>query len=319
MTTYGLKLMSELRDARTLVDHALAAEQAGFGFVAISDHIHPWLPEQQHSPFAWSVLGAVAARAPSLELATGVTCPTVRYHPVLVAHAAATVASMSDRPFTLGLGSGERLNEHVTGSHFPPVDVRHEMLAEAIPLMRQLWSGEWTTIRGRHFTADHVRIYDLPEQPIQIVVAAGGEKALDLAHDSGADGVMGSDPDPSVPQGWVERGGDPAATWSEVPFAWAPTAEEGLRLAHERFRFSAPGWKVMAELPNPAHFAAACESVRPEDLASSIPHGPDPQRYVEALQQFREAGFERVSIIPVGDDLDGLLRFWEQEVRPALN
>ena len=318
MSTFGFKLMSELRGATELVDQAVRAEEAGFAFVAISDHIHPWLPEHEHSPYAWSVLGGVAARTEAIELATGVTCPIGRYHPVILAQAAATVASMTSRPFTLAVGAGERLNEHVTGKPFPAVDLRHEMLIEAVELMQALWSGEWTSRRGRHFTVEDARIYDLPAEPLRLVVAVSGDSSLDVAEAVGADGIMATDADPTLVDGWADRGGSRDATWTEVPFAWASTAEEGLRLAHERFRFSAAGWKVMSELPNPVNFAAACESVRPEDLAGAIPHGPDPQPSLDAVRSYQEAGVERIAIVPIGDDVEGLLRFWNEELLPEL-
>lgn len=318
MTRYGLKLMSELRSARELVDHALAAEAHGFDFVAISDHIHPWLPEHDHSPFAWSVLGGVAHATNEIDIATGLTCPIGRYHPAIVAHAAATVASMTDRQVTLAVGAGERLNEHVTGAPFPAIDRRHEMLEEAIAILRALWTGEWVTRRGPHFTVEDTRIYDLPERPIDLVVGVSGPASLDLARRCGADGIMAVDPESDIVDGWAERNGSRDATWTEVPFAWAPSADEGLRLAHERLRFAIPGWKVMAELPNPVNFDAACASIRPEDVAEAIPHGPDPQPYVEAVKQFVDAGFTNISIIPAGDDIEGTLRFWADEVKPAL-
>ncbi|CAN5775714.1 LLM class F420-dependent oxidoreductase [soil metagenome] len=320
MTRFGLKLMSELRGPRELVDHAVAAEKANFDFVAISDHIHPWLGDHHHSPFAWSVLGAVAHATDRIDLATGLTCPIVRYHPVIVAHAAATVAALTPgRTFHLAVGAGERLNEHVTGAPFPAVDLRHEMLEEAIGLMRALWTGEWTSIRGKHFTAEDVRIYDLPERPIELVVGISGPASLNVAERSGADAIMATDADPALVDGWANRGGERTATWSEVPFAWAPTAEEGRRLAHERFRFGAQGWKVMSELPNPVNFDAATATVTPEHMADMVPHGPDPAPYVETVQGFVDAGFANLSIIPVGDDVAGTIGFWLNEVRPALN
>lgn len=318
MARYGLKLMSELRSARELVEHAVAGEAAGFEFVAISDHFHPWLPEHEHSPFAWSVLGAVAHAAPEVDIATGLTCPIVRYHPAIVAQAAATVATLTDRQVTLAVGAGERLNEHVTGAPWPAVDVRHSMLEEAIGIMRELWSGGFTTVRGEHFTVEDARIYDLPDRPVELVAGVSGPASLDMAQRSGVDGIMFNEPEKDVVDGWVERGGDRSHTWTEVPFAWAATEDEGLRLAHERFRFGVPGWKVMAELPNPVNFAAACETVRPEDVAGSVPHGPDPEPYVEAVKELVEAGFENISIVPVGDDLEGTLRFWADEVQPNL-
>ncbi len=311
MTTFGLKLMVELRSARELIDEAVAAEERELGFVAISDHIHPWLSDHQHSPFAWSVLGAVADRTGSIGIATGLTCPIFRYHPTIVAQAAATIGELSGGRFTLAVGAGERLNEHVAGDAWPAVDVRHEMLGEAIDIMRALWTAEegtFVTYRGRHLTAEDVRVYDRPELPVDLVVGVSGPASLDLAADHDADGIMATDPEPSLVDGWAQRGGDRSATWTEIPFAVADTAEEGLRLAHERFRFGAPGWKVMAELPNPVNFDAATASVRPEDLAGSIPHGPDPAPYIEATQQFIDAGFDKISFVPVGDDMD---RFWD--------
>ncbi len=318
MTVYGLKLMTELRGPDELVRQAVAAEASGFEFVAISDHFHPWLPEHHHSPFAWAVLGAVAATAPRLELATGVTCPTMRYHPAVVAQAAATVATMSDRPFTLAVGAGERLNEHVTGRPFPSVDVRHEMLEEAVDIIRTLWTGDWTTIRGRHLSVEDARLFDLPEEPPRLAVAVSGPDSLDLAARCGADGVVATEPRADLVEGWSTRGGEAKATWTEVPFAWAPSVDEGAELARSRFRFGAGGWKVMSELPDPVNFDAACRTVRPEDLADPVPSGPDPEPYVRAVRAYQDAGFERIAIVPVNDDLDVLLEFWEREVLPEL-
>jgi len=318
VTSYGWKLTAELHGPGELVRQAVAAEEAGCSFVAISDHYHPWLPEHDHSPFAWAVLGAVAHATERIGLATGLTCPIGRYHPAIVAQAAATVATMSDGRFTLAVGAGERLNEHVTGEPFPAVDVRHAMLAEAIGAIRDLWSGDWVTSRGTWFDVEDARIYDLPDEPIPLVLGVSGPAGLELAQRTGVDGIMATDADAELTAGWTAGGGDPRATWTEVAFAWTPSDDEGLRLAHERFRFSAGGWKVMAELPNPVNFDAACGHVRAEDLASSIPHGPDPEPYVEAVEQFRDAGFEHIAVIPVGDP-DATLTFWRDEVAPLLD
>jgi G6PDH family F420-dependent oxidoreductase len=309
--------MCELRDARTLVRQAQAAEDAGFEFAAISDHIHPWLPQHSHSPFAWSVLGAVAARTTKLDLATGLTCPMLRYHPAIIAQAAATVATLTDRQFTLAVGSGERLNEHVTGVPYPAVDLRHEMLGEAIEILRELWTGRWTTYRGKHLTVEDARIYDLPDKPIRLVVGISGEESLALAQRTGADGIMAVEPLPELVRKWDDSGGGSAGAWTEIAFAWAPTKDEGLRLAHERLRFGVPGWKVMAELPNPVNFGAACKSVTPELVGESIPHGPDPEAYLKAISTFVDAGFDHISIVPVGDDLAGFLKFWTDEIAPV--
>ncbi len=319
VSRFGFKLMCEIRSARELVDQAVLAEERGFEFVAISDHIHPWLPEHNHSPYAWSVLGAVAARTSRLDLATGVTCPTFRYHPAIVAQAAATVASMTDRKLTLALGAGERLNEHVTGVPFPGIDLRHRMLAEAAAVIRQLLTGEWTTERGEYFTVEDTRIYEQPTQPVDLVVAVSGAASLDVAAGLPADGIMATEADATLVDGWVARRGHRSSTWTEVPFAWGPDADAALRVAHERFRFAMAGWKVMSELPNPVNFAAACATVRLEDVGAKIPYGPDPQPYIDVVRSYRDAGFEHISIIPVTDDIEGLVDFWTREVRPALD
>ena len=130
--------MCELHDPRALVGQARRAESAGFDFVTISDHFHPWLYSHGHSPYAWSVLGGVAATTERVRMMTLVTAPIIRYHPAIVAQAAATIAVMSDNRFSLAIGAGERLNEHVTGARWPSIPERHEMLAEAIDIFRSL-------------------------------------------------------------------------------------------------------------------------------------------------------------------------------------
>ncbi len=317
MTSFGLKLMSEFRSGAELVDHAVMAEERGFDFVSISDHIHPWLPDHDHSPFAWSVLGAIAVRTDRIGLVTGVTCPTMRYHPVIVAQAAATVASMSDGRFTLGLGAGERLNEHVTGAEFPSVDLRHAMLAEAITIMNELWTGEFVTHRGSFFDADHVKIYEHAGRPVDVVLAVSGTASLDLATESGCVGIMAVEPDAALVTGWADRGGSTESTWTEVPLAWAPTKQQGIETAR-RFRFGMAGWDVASELPNPAHFAAATQFISDDQVDRAIPNGPDPEPYVAAIRDFHDAGFRKLAVVPVGDDVEGTLDFFESEVKPRL-
>jgi len=314
---FGLKLMCELRSGSQLIEHSTKAEERGLDFLSISDHIHPWLPEHEHSPFAWSVLGGVAAATSTIDIITGVTCPTFRYHPVIIAQAAATIAEMSNGRFTLGLGSGERLNEHVTGTEFPAVDLRHAMLHEAMDLMTELWTGEFITHRGDHFDADHVKIYEQAGTPVPMVLAVSGDQSLDLARDTRCAGIMAIDPDAELVEGWLERGGSAAGTWAEVPFAWEPTKEAGLKTAR-RFRFGIQGWEVAAELPNPAYFEAATQFLFDEQIGDAVPHGPDPEPYVQAMQGFLDAGFSNIAIVPVGDDFDATMDFWENDVRPQL-
>lgn len=316
MPEFGYKLMSEEHGPRTLVENAVAAEAAGFDFTAISDHFHPWLEEQGHSPLAWSVLGAIAHATSRIGLATGLTCPILRYHPAIIAQAAATIGVMSQGRFTLALGTGERLNEHVTGARWPSVPERREMLEEAIHICRTLWQGGVHTHAGQHYTIDHAQLYDLPEQPVPIVVGASGPEAAELAGRLKT-GLMNTAPIAEIVETWRQAGGE-GPVYGEVTLAWAPSEAEGRRLAHERFRFSALGWKVNPELPSPEAFAAATESVRPEDLADSIPAGPDPQAHAKAVREFLDAGFSHVALLCPGDDQPGFIRFCQEELLPLL-
>jgi G6PDH family F420-dependent oxidoreductase len=236
---------------------------------------------------------------------------------VIIAQAAATIAEMSNGRLVLGLGAGERLNEHVTGLEFPATDIRHDMLREAIEMMGALWGGDYVTIRGKYFDADHVKIYENAGAKVPIVLAVSGSDSLDMAGALGCSGIMATEADPALVDGWSDRGGDADETWAEVPMAWEPTEAEALETAR-RFRFGTMGWNVSSELMNPAHFAAATQFMSDEQIGAQIPHGPDPQPYVDAIREYLDAGFARLAIVPVGDDVEGTLDFWEHQVKPEL-
>lgn len=313
----GYKLAAEAFGPGELVRQAVRAEAAGFDFVEMSDHYHPWLDNQGHSPFAWSVLGAIAAETERIGLATGVTCPTVRYHPAIIAQAAATVALLSDGRFTLGVGAGERLNEHVVGEGFP-VDVtgRHALLREALEIIRLLWRGGYQSYDGRHLKLSDARVFDLPDEPPAIAVAAGGTRAAGIAAELG-DGLFATEPKPELVSGYREAGGD-GPRYAEVPMAWAPDAQTAARAAHETSRWAMTGWKVMSELPNPVNFAAASATVREQDILDKFACGPDPQRYLEVAQPFVDAGFDRLVMQNAGPDPDGFLDFFRAELDEPL-
>lgn len=313
----GYTLMSEEHGPRELVAIAERAEQLGFDFLVASDHFHPWVSEQQHSPNVWAVLGAVAQATNRVHLQTFVTCPILRYHPAIVAQQAATVALLSDGRFTLGLGAGERLNEHVVGQGWPPVSVRHEMLHEAIEIIRLLWKGGYQSFRGQHLTLEDARVFDLPDQPIELALAVSGLESVQLAIER-ADAMIATEPNAELVARFTESCPGASVT-GQIPAAWAADEQSGLELAHRQFRWSALGWKVQAELPNPVNFDAAAQHVRPDDLAGTIPHGPDPANYVKALREFADAGFTRMALVQVGEDQDGFFEFWESTLRPALD
>lgn len=316
MTTFGNTLFSELNGPKALVDQAVASEAAGFDFLVMSDHFHPWLSSHTDSPFAWSVLGAVAVRTERIELMSYVTCPFVRYHPAIIAQAAATIQLLSDDRFTLGLGAGERLNEHVVGRGWPAVDVRHEMLTESIEIIRALWTGDMTTYRGDHLTVEDAKLFSLPSTPPQIAVAGSGSQSIDLTVDLG-DAFIGTEPDADMIAEYRAKAGDGVRTIGQVPLSYDADRGRATEYAR-RFAFGIAGWKVMSELPNVVNFDAAASTVRDEDIAEVAGIGPDPDDHVEAVMSFVEAGYDEVCVVQVGDDKEGFFRFWSDELAPRL-
>jgi G6PDH family F420-dependent oxidoreductase len=312
----GYKLASEAFGPNEIIRQAVRAEEVGFDFVEMSDHFHPWLDVQGHSSFTWTVLGAVAARTDRIGLATGVTCPTIRYHPAIVAQAAATLALVSDGRFTLGVGSGEQLNEHVVGRGFPSVRIRHEMFREALEIIRLLWQGGYRSYEGKHLQLEDARVFDLPERLPEIAVAAGGPAAAHLAAELG-DALFATEPDSDLVAQYRAAGGT-GAGYAEAPLAWAPDAGAGARAALSTNRWGVTGWKVMSELPNPANFEAATTTVREEDMLAQFACGPDPQRHMEVITPFVDAGFDRIVLMNAGPDPDGFLDFYRDELSPLL-
>lgn len=313
----GYKLAAEAFGPTELVRQAVRAEAAGFDFVEMSDHYHPWLDDQGHSPFVWTVLGAIAAKTERIRIATGVTCPTVRYHPAIVAQAAATLALVSDGRFTLGVGAGERLNEHVVGEGFP-VDVagRHRLLREALEIIRLLWRGGYQSYDGRYLQLSDARIFDLPEELPVIAVAAGGTDAARIAGELG-DGLFATETKPQLVAEYQRAGGD-GPRYAEVPMAWAPDEHTAASAARKTSRWALTGWKVMSELPNPVNFTAATATVREEDILEKFACGPDPQRYLEVAQPFVDAGFDHLVMQNAGPDPDGFLDFYRSELDEPL-
>jgi len=320
MTNFGYTLMTEQSGPRELVSYAAAAERAGFDFEVSSDHYSPWLTEQGHSPYAWSVLGAVAQATERVGLMTYVTCPTIRYHPAVVAQKAATLGLLSEGRFALGLGSGENLNEHTVGRGWPALETRQDMLEEAITVIRQLFDGDLVTFRGRHFDVDAARLWDLPPEPVRIAVAVGGEQAAQRFAPL-ADDLIAVQPDAGLLRHWNEAAGAPrtgesARAIGQIPICWDPDEQAAVERAHREFRWFGGGWQVNADLPTTAGFSAATGFVRPEDVASSIPCGPDLDRIVEAVSAYWEAGFTDIAMVQIGDE--GQQRFLDEAAGPLL-
>jgi len=301
MTRFGYTLMTEQSGPRELVRYAQQAEEVGFDFEVSSDHYSPWLVSQGHAPYAWSVLGAVAQATSRVDLMTYVTCPTMRYHPAVVAQKAATIQLLSEGRFTLGLGSGESLNEHVVGEGWPGVAQRQDMLVEAMEIIRALQGGDLVTYDGAYFRVDSARIWDAPDGGVPIGVAVSGESSLSRFAPLG-DHMIAVEPDEGLVKGWDEHHPDASRKIGQVPISWDPDRDAAVARAHDQFRWFGGGWAVNADLPTPAGFDAASQFVRPEDVAGSIACGPDLDELAESARPFLDAGFTDVAIVQIGDE-----------------
>ncbi|MGH3788428.1 MAG: TIGR03557 family F420-dependent LLM class oxidoreductase [Pseudonocardiaceae bacterium] len=297
----GYTLMTEQSGPTDLVHYAVAAEQAGFAFEVSSDHYFPWLDAQGHSPNAWTVLGAVAHATQRVELMTYVTCPTMRYHPAVVAQQAATMGLLSDNRFTLGLGSGENLNEHVIGLGWPSITVRHEMLVEALKIISALFDGGYVTRRGQYYQVDSAKLWDLPTRRVPIAVAVSGSESCELFAPL-SDHMIAVQPEKQLGLMWdgARPGKGASRRIGQLPICYDADRDTAVARALEQFRWTAGGWKVNAELPSTAGFAAAGQFIRPDDIAELISCGPDVDAHVAAVRPFAEAGFTDLALVQIG-------------------
>jgi coenzyme F420-dependent glucose-6-phosphate dehydrogenase len=311
----GYKLCSEEHKPNDLVRFAHQAEEVGFTFAMVSDHYHPWTDRQGQSAFVWSVIGAVAQATKKLRLGTGVTCPTMRIHPAIIAQAAATSTAMMPGRFFLGVGSGENLNEHILGAHWPPADIRQEMLEEAVEIIRLLWKGRQQSYYGNYYTVENARIYTLPDEPPPILVAAGGKKSAELAGRIG-DGLIGTSPRKELLEQFAEAGGDGKPSYGELTVCWAQDEAEARRTAFECWPIVAIKGELGQELPAPAHFEQAAEMVSEEDVAREVVCGPDPERHLAAIKKYADAGYDHIWVHQVGPDQEGFFEFYGREILP---
>lgn len=308
----GYALSSEEHAPQDLVRDARRAEKAGFGFALVSDHFHPWVDRQGHSPFVWSVIGAIGQATDTLRVGTGVTCPTMRLHPAIVAQAAATAATLMPGRFFLGVGTGENLNEHILGDRWPSATERRDMLREAVHVMRQLWEGDLWSFHGAHYTVDNARIYTLPAEDIDVVVAAGGSEAAELAGEIG-DGLVATSPEPELVDRYLKAGGK-GPRFGQLTVCWAASGAEAQRTALEWWPNGGLQGPLAQELPLPSHFEAAAAMVTEEDIAEAVVCSPDADAHLEGIEEFADAGFDHVYVHQVGPDQAGFIDFYEREV-----
>lgn len=316
MTAWGYTLSSEEHGPRDLMRHAQMAEDAGFDFLTISDHFHPWTSRQGNSPFVWTTIGAVGALTSEIELAVGVCCPIMRLHPALVAQAAATCAAAMEGRFTLGIGTGEALNEHVVGRHWPAIDTRRDMLREAIEIIRALWSGDTIDHSGAHFSVENARLFTLPAEPPALVVSAFGESAAAMAAELG-DGLWSTKPDSKILAEYAEHGGT-GPRYGQITLCYADDEDAAVKTAFEWWPNIALEGQLAQDLPTWTHFEQACALVTPEHIRDAMPCGPNPDRVIETIRTYERAGYDHLHVHQVGPDQEGFMRFWTRDVMPSL-
>lgn len=314
--SYGLTLSSEEHDAPRLVEVAQLAEAAGFDFVAISDHYHPWLSAQGHSPFVWGVLGAVAARTERVEVGVGVSCPIMRIHPAIYAQAVATADALLGGRLVWGVGTGEALNEHIFGDHWPPHEERLGMLEEALTVIRRLWTEESVSHQGRFYWVEDARVFDPPRQDLPIIVSAFGARAAAKAAELG-DGLWITGAAGDTIELYRKAGGE-GPVYSQLTLSWAEDQAEAIATAHELWSFSSLPGQLNQDLPTIAHFEQAVELVTHEQVAADMPCGPNPEPILEAAQKAIEAGVDHLYFHQVGPDQEGFIEFWKAELAKPL-
>ncbi|WP_226043060.1 TIGR03557 family F420-dependent LLM class oxidoreductase [Natrinema sp. DC36] len=318
MTEIGFTLSSEEHHPNDLVEYATRAEAIGFDFLSISDHFHPWISAQGDAPFVWSTLGGVAAATDGIDVGVGVSAPIVRIHPAIYAQAVATTAAMFDgRQFFAGVGTGELLNEHILGDHWPEHEVRLEMLEEAVEVIDELWTGQQVSHRGEHYTVENAKLFTLPEERPPICVSAYGERAAKAAADFG-DGFWSVGPQ-DVVETWEQHGGE-GPRFCQLQACVADSKDGAISTAHEQWPIAGLKGELNSVLPTPKHFEQAAQMVSEEDIAeSSIMTGPDAQQHIDAIQEAIDTGYDHVYVMQIGDDQDALLEMYREEVLPSFS
>jgi G6PDH family F420-dependent oxidoreductase len=316
MTSFGYTLSSEEHPPAVLVANARRAEEIGFDFVSISDHFHPWVSAQGHSPFVWSVLGAIAASTERISVGIGVTCPTTRIHPAILAQASATTSLLLGDRFFFGVGTGEALNEHVLGHRWPRPQVRRAMLREAVEVIRALWTGDTVDHHGDFYEVDNAKLFDPPADPPPIVVSGFGDDAVVLAAQIG-DGYWGHAPERETIETYEANGGT-GPKCAQLNVCWAEDPVAARKTVYDVWPNAGIPGQLSQDLPTWSHFEQAAELVTEDAATKSVPCGPDVQPILDSVGKFRAAGYDHLYFHQIGSDQDGFFRFWAETLQPAL-
>jgi coenzyme F420-dependent glucose-6-phosphate dehydrogenase len=316
MIKIGYSISSEEHHPNDIIHHAQRAEEVGFTFALISDHYHPWISEQGHSPFIWSVLGGIAQTTQTLHIGTGVTCPIIRTHPAIIAQAAATVAAMMPERFFLGVGTGENLNEHILGDRWPAYAIRAEMLEEAIQVIRLLWQGGMQSHYGKHYTVENARLYSLPDVLPPIMIAAAGPKSAELAGRIG-DGLINTAPEARLVQTFEKHGSKKRPKYGKLTVCWAETTAKAREIAYKYWPTAGLKGDLSQELPTPAHFERAAQIVSEEQVAEALVCSNNPEDHLKGIQEFIDTGFDHIYVHQVGPDQEGFFNFYQEHILPS--
>lgn len=317
MVKLGYALSSEEHLPQQLIDHAAQAEKIGFEYALISDHFHPWIDQQGESPFVWAVIGGISQKTTHLRLGTGVTCPIIRIHPTIIAQAGATAGALMEGRFFLGLGTGENLNEHVVGKGWPTIGERQCMLSEAVSIIRTLWKGDTTSYYGKYFTVEDARIYTLPENLPEIMIAASGPKSATLSGQI-SDGLISTAPNNEVVERFETAGGNGKPKYGQMTVCVAETEEQGIEIARRWWPNSALTGQLSQELRLPSYFEQATKLVKKDTIAKQYICGRDPEKHLQEIQKFVETGFDHVYVHQIGPDQQRFFSFYEKEILPKL-
>lgn len=317
MIELGYALSSEEHEPNELISQAQMAEDSGFQFLLISDHFHPWVPQQGQSPFVWSTLGGIARATQRVTVGTGVACPIMRIHPAIIAQAAATVAAMMPGRFFLGVGTGEYLNEHILGDVWPRTPTRQEMLTEAIHVIRELWMGEEYSYEGRYFTVRDARIYTLPENLPPIYMAAAGTNSAELAARI-ADGLISTTSGDEIVEAFEKDGGAEKPRYGMIKVCWGNSDEEARKILKQWWPVSAISGPLHSDLSTPGHFQDVVAAMGDPKIPEDSVLGPDPAPYLKAIQKLHKSGFDHIYIHQIGPNQEGFLKFFQSKLLPLL-